>query len=69
MIMRIRTTGYNCIKAVRSELRRVLGPELIMVSLSMEPGERIARLMERHGGDTSSAEVMEVSAQYSVLST
>ena len=46
---------------VRDQLREILGGQLTIVSLTMSEADRRTRLLQRHGGNDSSADVMEVS--------
>ena len=41
--------------------REVLGDQLIIVSLTMSMEERRKRVLERHSGDETSADMMDVS--------
>ena len=41
--------------------RKVLGDQLIIVSLTMSMEERRKRVLERHSGDETSADMMDVS--------
>ena len=45
---------------VREAVREVLGTELTIVSLAMPKEDKMARLRERHEGDTSSVDIMEL---------
>jgi len=44
---------------LRAMMRSLLGPDLIIVVLSMSSADRRARVLERHGGDASSADLMD----------
>ena len=48
-------------KGVRSFLRSVLGPELVILCLTMSDSERRERILQRHAGDANSADWMDVS--------
>ena len=48
-------------RAVRSHLRNILGPDLLIVCLTMSDSARRERVLERHGGDVNSADLMDVS--------
>ena len=41
--------------------RKVLGDQLIIVSLTMSMEERRKRVLERHSGDENAADMMDVS--------
>ena len=41
--------------------RKVLGDELVIVSLTMSMEERRQRVLARHSGDTAAADMMDVS--------
>ena len=47
-------------RAVRSHLRNILGPDLVIVCLTMSDSARRERVLERHGGDVNSADLMDV---------
>ena len=42
-------------------IRSILGPELIIISLSMTMEDQVERLRKRHFGDESAVEMMKVS--------
>lgn len=48
-------------KAGRAELRKILGPDLVIICLTMSDSERRERVLGRHQGDVSSADMMDVS--------
>ena len=48
-------------KDVRSEVRKVLGPDLVIVCLTMPYADKRERVLERHDGDVTSADMMDVS--------
>ena len=53
-------------KRVRSYLRSVLGPDLVILCLTMSDSERRQRILQRHAGDTNSADWMDVSKHHGV---
>ena len=55
-------------REVRSQVKKILGPQLVIVSLTMPYTEKRARVLKRHDGDVSSADMMDVSNQASVIS-
>ena len=48
-------------RQARDHLRKFLGPDLILVNLTMSMEERRARVLQRHSGDENSADMMDVS--------
>ena len=48
-------------RAARSHLRKILGPDLVIVCLTMSDSERRERVLGRHDGDVSAADMMDVS--------
>ena len=56
-------------KEVRSFLRSVLGPELVILCLTMSDSERRERILQRHAGDANSADWMDVSINTPPLSS
>ena len=48
-------------RGVRSYLRSVLGPDLVILCLTMSDRERRERILQRHAGDEASADMMDVS--------
>ena len=56
-------------RGVRSVLRKVLGPDLIIVSLTMSDSDRRERVLGRHEGDVSAADMMDVSRNCPLLLT
>ena len=46
---------------VRAHLRKILGPDLLIVCLTMSDSERRERVLARHQGDVSTADMMDVS--------
>ena len=48
------------IKEVRDKMREWLGPDLIFVHLEMSQEDRRARVIDRHMGETSAADFMDV---------
>ena len=55
-------------REVRSQVKKILGPQLVIISLTMPYTEKRARVLKRHDGDVSSADMMDVSNQVSVIS-
>ena len=51
-------------RGVRSYLRSVLGPDLVILCLTMSDSERRQRILQRHAGDTNSADWMDVSLHH-----
>ena len=54
-------------REARDLLRKILGPDLIIVNLDMSQEERRERLVVRHHGDTAVADKMDVSLQCPAL--
>ena len=52
-------------REAREHIRKILGPDLIIVILSMSQEERRERVLVRHPGDTDTADRMDVSQQLS----
>ena len=48
-------------KEARDHIRKILGPDLIIVNLSMSQEERRERVLIRHPGDHATADRMDVS--------
>jgi len=46
-------------RAVRDHLRKILGPDLTIVNLTMSSADRRARVLKRHQGDVNSADMMD----------
>ena len=51
-------------REAREHIRKILGPDLIIVILSMSQEERRERVLVRHPGDTDTADRMDVSHQH-----
>ena len=50
-------------KEAREHVRKILGSDLVIVILNMAMEERRERVLGRHGGDTNTADRMDVSLQ------
>merc|ERR1719213_1522462 len=46
-------------RAARAHLRKVLGPDLIIVCLTMSDSDRRERVLGRHEGDVNAADMMD----------
>ena len=52
---------YKSFDKLRAHLRKILGPDLLIVCLTMSDSERRERVLARHQGDVSTADMMDVS--------
>ena len=51
-------------RAARDHLRKILGPDLVIVCLTMSDSDRRERVLGRHQGDVNAADLMDVSRKY-----
>ena len=51
-------------KEAREHIRKILGSDLVIVILNMAREERRERVLGRHGGDTNTADRMDVSLEF-----
>ena len=45
---------------VRAHMRKILGPQLVIVCLTMPQADKRERVLKRHDGDVTSADMMDV---------